>query len=63
MTDYATIPVSKQTREKLKALGSKGETYDTLVKRLLSIAEHAQVMETHYARLGEKDQFIPLKEL
>lgn len=63
MSDYATIPVQKKTRERLKAIGTKAETYDMLVRKLLSIAEHSQIMETHYRRIEEKDQFVPLEEL
>jgi len=29
------IPVSKQTREKLKSLGSKGQTYDDIINELI----------------------------
>jgi len=63
MEGYATIPVNKQTRELLKAYGTKGETYDMLIRRLLAVVDHAQIMETHYQRLSEKDQFVPLEEL
>jgi hypothetical protein len=63
MSVYAMIPVHRNTRELLKSYGSKGETYDALIKRLLSIADHAQIMETHYQRLGNKDDFVPLAEL
>ena len=34
-TDITTIQVSKETREELKTLGSKGETYDEIIKKLL----------------------------
>jgi hypothetical protein len=30
-----TIPLQKSTRDRLKALGNKGETYDELVNRLI----------------------------
>lgn len=30
-----TIPLSMETRDRLKALGRKGETYDDLVNRLI----------------------------
>ena len=36
-TDVTTIQISKDTREELKALGSKGETYDEIIKRLLKM--------------------------
>jgi len=34
-----TIQISKETRDKLKELGKKGDTYDEIVKRLLKLAE------------------------
>ncbi len=34
-----TIQISKETREKLKKFGIKGETYDEIIKRLLKLAE------------------------
>lgn len=34
-----TIQISKTTRDRLKALGKKGETYNDIVERLLRIAE------------------------
>lgn len=63
MGDYAMIPVHQETKEMLKSYGLKGETYDQLVRKLLSIADHAQIMETHYQRLGEKDEFVSLEDL
>jgi len=33
--DITTIQVSKETREELKALGSKGETYDEIIRKLI----------------------------
>lgn len=63
MSGYATIPVHKDTRELLKSYGSKGETYDALIKRLIAIADHAQIMETHYQRLRNKCDFVPFEEL
>jgi len=33
--DITTIQVLKDTREKLKELGSKGETYDEIIQRLI----------------------------
>lgn len=37
-----TIPLEKDTRDRLKELGSKGETYDDLVNRLIDHWEEAQ---------------------
>lgn len=33
-----TIPLRKATRDRLKALGSKNETYDDLLNRLIDLA-------------------------
>jgi predicted CopG family antitoxin len=33
--DITTIQVSKNVREELKKLGSMGETYDDVIKRLI----------------------------
>jgi hypothetical protein len=37
MPDVTTIPLSKQTRDRLRALGKKGESYDTLLNRLMDV--------------------------
>lgn len=37
--DATTIQLSKETRNKLKELGKKGETYDEIVRRLLKLAK------------------------
>jgi glucan phosphoethanolaminetransferase (alkaline phosphatase superfamily) len=33
--DSTRIPVQKETREKLKSRGKKGETYDEIINKLL----------------------------
>jgi len=35
MSDRTTIPLSRETRNLLKELGKKGETWDELVRRLI----------------------------
>jgi len=35
----ATIRISKEVRERLKALGRKGETYDDVIMRLIEFYE------------------------
>lgn len=37
MPDLTTIPVSKATRDRLRGLGKKGETYDVLLNRLMEV--------------------------
>ena len=34
-----TIELSKETRDRLKELGKKGETYEDIIKRLLELAK------------------------
>ena len=38
-TESTTIQITKETREELKTLGSKGETYDEIIKKLLQYKE------------------------
>ena len=37
--DATTIQLSRATRDQLKELGKKGETYDEIIKRLLKLAK------------------------
>ncbi|MDK2371895.1 MAG: hypothetical protein QI197_00695 [Candidatus Korarchaeota archaeon] len=37
--DLTTIQISKETREMLKSLGRKGETYDEIIRRLIELAK------------------------
>jgi hypothetical protein len=58
-----TIPVAKETRERLRIFGKKGETYDQILKRLMSLAEYEEFMEKQYERLKDKRAFVSLDEL
>jgi predicted DNA-binding protein len=58
-----TIPLEKETRERLRSLGRKGETYDQVVKRLISIAEYEEFMTRQYERLKDKNAFVSLDEI
>lgn len=37
ISENTTVIVSKETRDALKAIGSKGETYDAVLRRLLQL--------------------------
>lgn len=39
MSRYVMVPVFPETKERLRAIGFKGETYDALVNRLLDHVE------------------------
>ena len=58
-----TIPLEKETRERLRSLGKKGETYDQVLKRLISIAEYEEFMSKQYERLKDKNAFVSLDEI
>jgi hypothetical protein len=58
-----TIPLEKETRERLRSLGRKGETYDQVVNRLISLAEYEEFMTRQYERLKDKNAFISLDEI
>lgn len=58
-----TIPVEKETRDRLRSLGKKGETYTQILNRLMSSAIYQEFMERQYERLKDKKTFISLDEL
>ena len=58
-----TIPLEKETRERLRSLGRKGETYDQVLRRLISIVEYEEFMSRQYERLKDKNAFVSLDEI
>jgi hypothetical protein len=50
-----TIAISQETKDIIKNLGTKGETYDDII-RTLTIA-YEEFLERQYKRLGEKNKF------
>jgi hypothetical protein len=58
-----TIPVANETRDRLRSFGKKGETYDQILRRLMSLAEYEGFMEKQYERLKDKQAFLSLDEL
>ena len=55
--------MEKETRERLRSFGRKGETYDQVLRRLISIAEHEEFMTRQYERLKDKSAFVNLDEI
>ena len=43
MGDGTTIPLTKATRDRLRKMGRKGETYDALLHRLMDAYESGPV--------------------
>ena len=57
-----TIPVSKEVRNRLKRLATKGETYDELLRRLIEDGELRLLYERE-RRILETEEFVPLDDL
>lgn len=57
-----TIAVSHSTRDLLRELGNKGDTYDDIILRLLRDAGWKH-MDTRWNEILRNDEFIPLDEL
>ena len=62
MGDITTIPLKKNTRDKLKKLGQKGETYDNIIQKLITLAEKEEFYRDHM-RILDEEEFIPLDEV
>lgn len=62
MSETTTIPTTKTVRDRLKSYGLKGETYTTILTRLMDAFEYEQFMELQYKRLDEKEKFTGLDE-
>jgi len=58
-----TVQVTSETRDLLKAVGRKGETYDSIIKKLLRSAEYMDFMEAQYAILRAERYWVDLKDL
>lgn len=43
MGEVTTIPLGKPTRDRLRKLGRKGETYDALLNRIMDVYENRTV--------------------
>ena len=57
-----TIPVSKETRDALKKLGRKDETYDDILKNLVKAAEIRKFYD-EIERILETEEFVPLDKV
>lgn len=60
--DLTTIQISKMTREQLRHLGRKGETYDQVLNRLIEMARKSAFFKD-VDRILETEEFAPLEEV
>ena len=57
-----TISLRKETREVLRRLGAKGQTYDEVIRELIERASIKE-LDTRWNRILEEEEFIPLDDL
>lgn len=62
MSETTTIPTTKLVRDRLKSYGLKGETYTTILTRLMDSFEYDKFMDRQYKLLDEKEKYISLDE-
>jgi hypothetical protein len=56
--EITTIQLSKETKEKIASFGSKGESYDEILRRIYALAIKEQLREF----LMSSEGFIPIEE-
>ena len=61
MTNTATISIRKETKDIVRRLGSKGQTYDKVIRELLKKAS-IKGLETRWNRILEEGEFVLLDE-
>jgi hypothetical protein len=63
MAEVTTIQLDARTKDRLKSMGKKGETYNEIVLRLVDLAEYESFMRKQYQILDEETEWVPLEEL
>jgi hypothetical protein len=58
-----TIQVNTETRDILRSLGRKGETYDDIIRDLLKRAKYVEFMEESYRILDREKNWVNLDEV
>lgn len=62
MASITTISVKPETKEILRELGGKGQTYDEIIRMLVQKASIKE-LDKRWNRILEEDEFIPLDDL
>ncbi|MBU7039003.1 MAG: hypothetical protein HXS52_13835 [Theionarchaea archaeon] len=57
-----TVAVSRETKEMLRKLGEKGESYDSIIRKLVEKASWKE-LDDRWNKILTEDEFIPLDEL
>ncbi len=61
-TFITTISIHKETKEMLRKLGSKGRTYDDVIRELIERASIKELDE-RWNKILKDERFIPLNDL
>jgi len=61
-SELTTIQISKMTRDQLRQLGTKGETYDQVLHRLIELARKAVFFKDVDRILGT-EEYVPLEDI
>ena len=56
-----SVQITPETRDLLKLVGWKGETYDAIIRKLLRSAEYVEFMEEQYRILRTETGWLKLK--
>jgi hypothetical protein len=58
-----TIQVDTETRDALRLLGKKGETYNDIIRKLINRTRYIEFMEESYRILDTENNWANLDEL
>ncbi len=64
--ERTTIALKKETKDELKNLGRKGESYDDIIERLLGLSkEELEMIDEVYERIEktDRDEYVELEEV
>ncbi len=61
-SEVTTIQINKVTRDALRQLGRKGETYDQVLSRLIEMARRTAFF-MDIDRILETEEFVPLDQV
>jgi len=62
MAVTTTISISRDTKELLRKMGEKGESYDAIIRKLLREANW-KILDERWNNIVDEDEFIPLEAL
>ncbi len=62
MEAMTTIQIEKETREELKNFGTKDETYDEILKKMIEMARKQMFFERQ-RQILKTEEFVPLESI